>query len=145
MALALLTIAGSLYFSSFKSASVRQVSPGNNKDYRLVVFGISIPYTPVTGKAFSRFYSPLLNYYASKQPKKEVCGAIRDIDLSKSELSISTAPGEGILIQIPSSMTHALGSFSEGESVRVTYSLSPSRDNPFCYFFQLSTIARSTK
>ncbi len=141
--LALLAIAGYLYVLSYTSAHVRQVTPENKQDYRLSILGINLPYNPTTGKIFSAVYSPLIKRSASKIPRNEISGTIRRIDLSKSELMISRDTNTGILIHIPTSMTYSLGSFSEGESIRLTYSTRPMLEQPFCYYFQLSTIAHA--
>jgi hypothetical protein len=136
-----LVILSSLYVLSFRSSHLRQVHPQNNQDYRLVIFGISIPHTPTTTKVYSVFYSPLIEHAASKIPQREVYGTIQKIDLSKSVLSISRATEIGMEISIPASMLDSLRSFSEGDSVHITYSMRPDAEQPFCYYYQLTAIA----
>ena len=133
------------YFLSYRSSYLRQDVPGDNKEYRLVVAGIPLPYNDTTKIIFSILYRPLIEGSAASQPTKEFEGTICRIDLTRLELMLSREGQDGILFQIPISMKPSLSGFANGDLIQGTYGVRAKKDTPFCYSFEIRTIRHVSK
>lgn len=130
------------YFFTYRTSHLAQITPGDNESFRLVVAGIHFPWNSTTSRVYSAVYRPLIDHSANRIPTQNIEGEIRRVDGPAGELMISREGKDGILIHIPKSLEKDINALSTGDQIKATYGFRPMQDSPFCYSYELRSVAR---
>jgi hypothetical protein len=136
-----LVVLACLYIFSYRASHLSPVSPGETRNYKLVILGIPVPYNSFTKKMYSGFYCPLISLSDSDKPMKNVSGKILMIDKPKASLLVSRAEQVGIAIHIPATMESELQPFKKGDLIEARYSTRRNPDEPFNFRNELASIS----